>query len=96
MRGWRIGFVLAGLTVIGLGLVHLRVERRRTVARVLALETEWMRMRSEWWSLQTRAARLRAPQRLRERLRWYDGRLVGPRRLVPPYVPLDLAADRVN
>jgi hypothetical protein len=87
-------FLLVSLAAIAVALVHLRGEQNRAASRTLAMEVEWMRVRSEWWSLQTRAARLRAPCRIRERVQWLGANLHGPARLVPPHTDARLASDR--
>lgn len=64
----RICVLIVALAGIGLAAVHLRAEQTRCVARLLKLESEWIALRREWWSLQTRAARLRTPQYVHSRI----------------------------
>ncbi len=80
---------LAGTALL---LVHLRAEQTRCAARILSLESKWVDLRREWWSLQTRAARLRTPQRLRERVTLLDAPLVGPEKNAVPQARARLAS----
>jgi len=68
LRTARVCVLIASLGGVALTVVVLRAEQTRCAAAVLDGESQWVRERREWWSLQTRAARLRAPQRIRERL----------------------------
>lgn len=67
--------LLAGIALI---VVHLRAEQTRCAGRVLRLESQWIQTRRQWWALQTRAARLQAPRRLRDRLEVVQKELVVP------------------
>lgn len=94
MNAFRACAVLVAFVGIALLVVHLRAEQVRSAARILRIESEWIELRRERWVLQTRAARLRAPQQVRDRL---DIRQMG---LVPPEVDtaclptVRLASDR--
>ncbi len=66
---------VAVLLVLGgsaLAVVQLRSERVRCVARVAALRSERLAMRRESWNVQMAIARLRAPERIRERVGLLD------------------------
>ena len=64
----RACLLIACFAVVALGVVQLRVAQTSCAARVLRLESQWVELRREWWSLQTRSARLRTPQRIHERV----------------------------
>lgn len=59
-------------------MVHLRAEQTRSAAAKLRLESEWIRLRSELWGVQTRMARARAPDRIRDRATYLATGLVPP------------------
>ena len=80
MNAARFCFVAAALAGLAIILVHLRSEQMRAGASLLRLEHQWIELRSEWWALQTRAARLRCPQRIADRARYLRA---GP---VPPEI----------
>lgn len=67
MSTGRIYFLIVILGGIALVVVYLRTEQARCAARLLTVESRWIQMRRQRWALQTRAARLRAPQRLYDR-----------------------------
>jgi hypothetical protein len=69
MRAVAVLLVLGGLA---LAVVQLRSERVRCAARVAALQSERLRMRRESWNVQMEVARLRAPERIRERVGLLD------------------------
>lgn len=68
MRTARVCVLIASLGGVALAVVVLRAEQTRCAAAVLDCESQWVGARRDWWSLQTRAARLRAPVRIRERI----------------------------
>jgi len=70
--------LLGGFVAIALAIVHLRVEQTRCAARMAALDGRWLESRSELWSLQTRIARLRSPQRIHDRVASFQTGLVPP------------------
>ena len=77
--------LLAAFAVIALSVVHLRAEQTRCAARVLKIESDWVRFRGDLWSLQTRIARMRAPDRIHDRVTYLATGLVPPGvRGVPP------------
>ena len=78
MSTWRGAVLLGAFAAIGLAVVVLRVEQTRCTARALALEAEWMSVRSELWQVQAAMAGRRAPGYLHERMTWLEGRLVSP------------------
>lgn len=63
---------------MGLAVVHLRLEQTRSAAALYATEAHWVRLRRDWWALQTRAARLRTPQRVHERVESLRADLIHP------------------
>ncbi|MDO8629986.1 MAG: hypothetical protein Q7R41_05785, partial [Phycisphaerales bacterium] len=80
--------LLAAFAVIALSVVHLRAEQTRCAARVLRIESDWMRFRGDLWSLQTRIARMRAPDRIHDRATYLATGLVPPGvRGIPPGGP---------
>ena len=70
--------LLASFAVIALGVVYLRAEQTRSAAETLKLEAQWTELRRERWLLQTRAARLRAPRQIHERVARFDVDLAPP------------------
>ena len=60
----RVSGILLGFAALAIGVVYLRTERTRSTARLLAHDAEWVRLRRELWSLQTRTARQKAPARI--------------------------------
>ena len=74
-RGFALSAAFAG---IALTVVHLRAEQTRCVARMVQLDAEWVRLRRELWGLQTRIARLRAPERIHDRVAAFQTGLVPP------------------
>ena len=65
--------VFAGVAI---ALIHLRAEQTRCAAKILTIESEWVRLRRELWTVQTRIARLRAPTRLHDRREHLESDLV--------------------
>lgn len=78
MSARRVCLLVCALAGLAVGTVQLRSEQARCAARLLRVESQWIELRRERWALQTRAARLRAPQRLRERIESLPGDLVAP------------------
>ncbi len=78
MNTGRVYFLIVALAGIALAVVHIRAEQTRCTAGLLTLESRWVQARRQWWALQTRTARLRAPQRLRERLESVQAELLAP------------------
>lgn len=74
----RICVLIVALAGIAVAAVHLRAEQTRYGTELLRLESQWIALRREWWSLQTRAARLRAPQRLHARIESLHTALLPP------------------
>ena len=70
--------MLAVFASLALAMVHLRAEQTRSAAAKLRLESEWVRLRSELWGVQTRMARARAPDRIRDRATYLATGLVPP------------------
>jgi len=70
--------LLAVFASLALAMVHLRAEQTRSAAAKLRLESEWVRLRSELWGVQTRMARARAPDRIRDRATYLATGLVPP------------------
>lgn len=69
---------MLALALLGLGVVHLRTEQARSAARTLALEAKWIELRSRWWEVQSHVARLRTPERIRDRIGRVQTDLVPP------------------
>ena len=90
----RICFLIALFTGIAFAVVHLRVEQTRCAARILRSESRWMGLRREWWALQTRAARFRAPTRIHERIDFLRTELVPPEVETMTAPAVRLASDR--
>ncbi len=74
----RVCGLLALFAGLAITLVHLRAEQTRCAVRLVRIEAEWMRLRRELSTVQARAARLRAPQRLRDRIESLQSDLVPP------------------
>ena len=70
--------LLTAFAAMALMVVHLRAEQTRAAARALTLESRRIELRRELWLLQTEVARLKAPDRIHERVGWFDARLVAP------------------
>lgn len=90
----RVGVVIAALVLIALAVVHLRAEQTRCAARIVKLDSRWVELRRQRWTLQTRAVRLQAPQRIHDRLENLQSELIGPEveMAFPP--PARLVSDR--
>ncbi len=78
MNATRLAVLMVAFAVLGLSVVYLRTEQARSAARTLAMEMKWIELRGEWWELQTDVARLRSPERIRDRLGWYQLELKPP------------------
>ena len=74
----RGALLLAVFSSLALVMVHLRAEQTRCASSKLRLESEWVRLRSELWGVQTRMARARAPDRIRDRATYLATGLVPP------------------
>ena len=70
--------LLAAFSAIALTIVHLRSEQTRCAARMVAIDADWVRLRRDLWGLQTRIARLRAPERIHDRVAAFQTGLVPP------------------
>jgi hypothetical protein len=70
--------LLASFAAIAIGVVQLRAEQARCAARLLGMEAQKVSLRRELWSLQARTARLRAPQRVHDRVAFFETGLVPP------------------
>lgn len=84
MNASRLVILIAAFAGLGLGVVYVRTEQARSAARTLALEMQWIELRGEWWELQSGVARMRAPERIRDRLGWYQSDLKPPGELGKP------------
>lgn len=76
----RASALLATFAALALGVVHLRAEQTRSAARVLKIESDWVRLRGDLWSLQIRNARMRAPDRIHDRATYFAAGVVPPGR----------------
>lgn len=79
---------------MALAVVALRIEQTRSAARLMETEARWIDLRSEWWSLQARAARLRTPVRIRSQLGTFESGLIAPDSPDPAAYDVRFAADR--
>ena len=70
--------LLAAFAAIALSVVHLRAEQTRCAARVLKIESDWVVLRGNLWSLQIRNARMRAPDRIHDRATYLAAGVVAP------------------
>jgi hypothetical protein len=70
--------LLAVFASLALAVVHLRAQQTRCAASILRLESQWVQLRSELWGVQTRMARARAPDRIRDRATYLATGLVPP------------------
>ena len=68
MTGGRLLTLIVALAGVALVVVGLRTQQTRCVAELLKLESQWTELRREWWALQTRKARIRAPDRIHQRM----------------------------
>ncbi len=84
MRSARAGVLIVAMAGIALAVVHLRTEQTRLTAGLLRAESQWIALRREWWSLQTLAARLQAPEHMRRRVAAMYTELVPPTFEQPP------------
>jgi len=91
----RGAIMLAIFAGIALTVVHLRGEETRCAARILAHESRQVALRRDLWSLQGRIARLRTPERVRDRVASFQTGLVPPGfRATPPKPERVVAAAR--
>ncbi len=70
--------MVASLAAIAIGVVHIRAEQSRCASQVMATEGKWLALRGDLGDLQARKARLRTPNRLRNRNFFFDTGLVPP------------------
>lgn len=70
--------LLAVFASLALAVVYLRAEQTRAAASILGLESEWVRLRSDLWSVETRMARARAPDRIHNRAAYLATGLIPP------------------
>ena len=96
MNAVRACFLVGALAVIALAAVHLRAEQTRCAADLLKLESKWVMLRRDWWELQVRAARLRAPQRIHDRVKNLQADLFPPASDEPPQRPVRLTAGHAQ
>lgn len=82
--------LLAVFASLALAVVHLRAEQTRSASSILRMESEWVRLRSELWGVQTRMARARAPDRIHDRATYLA---IG---LVPPGTKEEIKKDEVE
>lgn len=68
----RVCVLVMALGAVAMAAVHLRAEQTRCAADLMNMEARWMDLRREWWTLQARAARLRAPERIRGQMAQRD------------------------
>lgn len=78
MTVWRAGILLTLTVSLALTVVYLRAEQTRCAARALALEAQRIELRRDLWDIQSRVARLRAPERVHHRLELFGTGLVPP------------------
>ena len=65
---WRLILLCTFMVGLGLGVVFLRSEQRRCARRVYGLESKWMQLRRDLWTVELQVARLRTPQEIRDKL----------------------------
>ena len=82
--------LLAVFASLALSVVYLRAEQTRAASSILRLESEWVRLRSELWGVQTRIARARAPDRIHDRATYLATGLI------PPGTREEVAKDEVE
>lgn len=75
MQGTRLVALMLLLGGLALATVALRAEQARVAATTLRLESRWVELRRERWSVHAHLARLRTPAQLRERAELFK---VGP------------------
>lgn len=71
-------FLLISFTAIALTVLHLRSEQTRCAARLASMDARWVELRRDLWGVQTRIARLRAPERIHDRITAFQTGLVPP------------------
>ena len=92
----RVCLLIAALAGIALGVVYLRAEQTRCGTRLVRLESQWVELRRQWWGLQTRAARLRAPERIVGRATFLQTDLVPPEDGESPQLAARLASGQLQ
>ena len=88
MRGC---LLIAAFAALALVVVVLRAEQTRCTARILEAEVRWVEARRDLWTLQTRAARLRAPQQVHDRSIFLGSGVVPPGKDEPGDLPEQIA-----
>jgi hypothetical protein len=88
--------VLAGFGCLALLVVCLRAEQARSAARIVNLESQWVNARRSLWSLESRAARLRAPRQVHDRTVFLQTGVVPPNQQEPPENPEQLVRSTRN
>jgi hypothetical protein len=96
LNAGRACFLIGALAAIALAAVHLRTEQTRCAADLLKLESKWVALRRDWWELQVRAARLRAPARIHDRVANLQADLFLPASDKPPQRPVRLTSGRAQ
>jgi len=94
MRAARFCLLIFAFAATALAVVYLRTQQTRSASRLLAMEGQRLELRSELWSLQTRAARLRSPQQIRQRVRTLNAAVQAPDEEAVLRGPAKLAVDR--
>lgn len=96
MNAARASCLFVAFAGIALATIHLKSEQTRSAARVLEFESQWVALRREWWALQARAARLRVPVRLRDRVENLQTGLIAPEARPAHRPPAQLTAHLVQ
>lgn len=68
MSAGRVGLLIAAFAVLAFAVVCLRTRQTHCVADLLRFESRQLALRRERWDVQTRAARMRNPNLLRDRV----------------------------
>jgi len=87
----RVCGLLGAFAVMGLVMVHLRAAQTQSASRLLEMEARRIELRRELWSIQSRTARLRSPQRILDRAELVAAELLPP----GPDVPLRGSAETI-
>ncbi|MGB0716236.1 MAG: hypothetical protein ACPGXK_10180 [Phycisphaerae bacterium] len=72
MSATRASVLLVIFVGLALATVGLRLEQTRAAARAVKFELKQVEARRELWAVQARMARLRSPERIRERVEQLD------------------------
>lgn len=96
LRVARAGFLIAAFAAIAMVTVHLRAEQARCEASIAGLDAQCTVLRRDWWDLQVRAARLRAPGRIRHHAQRFHADLVSPEFDILIRGTARLASDRIE